>query len=211
MAASTASAASPGTTATSLPSLARYRASSPRISHTPRTSSRTGRLSSVRRIATFEPSANSLSTVARPPRVASRRQWMSGQACEHGGHQAVQRLAVALQLGLQRQLAAGLEDGGAVVAQKAVDDDLVARSGAVRRDVDARRHHADARGVDEQLVRLAAVHHLGVAGDDGHAGLGRGRRHAGEDAVQGVDGQAFLQDQAAGQVAAARRRPWPGR
>jgi hypothetical protein len=34
--------------------------------------------------------------------------------------------------------------------------------------------HANAGGADEHAVALALLDHLGVAGDDGHAGLARG-------------------------------------
>src|SRR5580698_9156588 len=73
------SAAARGTIAASLPSFARYKGSSPRISQAPRTTSLMGNAASRTRMQTSEAVANSLSTVARPPRVASRKQRMSGQ------------------------------------------------------------------------------------------------------------------------------------
>ena len=46
------------------------------------------------------------------------------------------------------------------------------------------RHDADAGGGDEHAVGLAALDHLGVAGDDLHARLARRRAHALRDALQ---------------------------
>ena len=63
-----------------------------------------------------------------------------------------------------------------MVAEQAIDEDHVARP-AVRRRGRRRADHADAGRVDEQLVAGAALHDLGVAGDDVHAGLARRARH----------------------------------
>jgi hypothetical protein len=61
-----------------------------------------------------------------------------------------------------------------------------------RRCRDARRHHADAGGADEHAVALALFDHLGVAGDDGHAGLARRRGHRFDDALQVGQRKALL-------------------
>ena len=47
----------------------------------------------------------------------------AGASGQHRRHQAVQRLAVALHVGLQRKLVARDQDGGSVVAEHAVDDE----------------------------------------------------------------------------------------
>ena len=62
------------------------------------------------------------------------------------------------------------------------------------------RNDADAGGVDEDLVALAAVDDLGVAGDELHAGLGGRGAHRLDDAAQIVDGQAFFEDERGGEI-----------
>jgi hypothetical protein len=59
---------------------------------------------------------------------------------------------------------------------------------------------ADACRVDEHPVRLAAFHHLGVAGDYGNAGGRAGVGHGVEHPVQNVERQAFLEDEAGRQA-----------
>ena len=71
---------------------------------------------------------------------------------------------------------------------------------AVGGDVDAGRNDADAGGGDEDLVALAAVDDLGVAGDELHAGAGCGGAHGFDDAAQIVDGQAFFEDEGGGEI-----------
>src|SRR5579883_2314341 len=71
---STLPAASGGTIATSLPSLATYSGSRPNISQAPRTSSRTGISRSTSSTPTFELAAISLRELDKPPRVGSRIQ-----------------------------------------------------------------------------------------------------------------------------------------
>src|SRR5215207_6788037 len=77
---SAASACSGATAATSLPSLATYIGSMPRISHAPATAGSTGTAASRTTMATPEARASSLRTEATPPRVASRRQRSPGPA-----------------------------------------------------------------------------------------------------------------------------------
>src|ERR1019366_1192017 len=67
-------------------------------------------------------------------------------------------------------------------------------------DVDAGWHDADAGGGDEDLVALAAVDDLGVAGNELHAGAGCRRAHGFDDAAQIVDGQALFEDERGGEV-----------
>src|SRR5659263_203056 len=71
-AATIASAASPATISTAFPSLARYSGSKPRISHTPRTDSRTGSRASSSTNRAFAADAISFSVTPTPPRVGSR-------------------------------------------------------------------------------------------------------------------------------------------
>ena len=60
---------------------------------------------------------------------------------------------------------------------------------------------AHAGGVDEDLVAHAVRHHLGVTGDDVHAGGLRGSGHVGHHAVEDGELQTFLDDAGAAQVA----------
>jgi hypothetical protein len=102
--------------------------------------------------------------------------------------------------GLEAEALALRHDRHAVVAQGAGDEDGVARPRPVAGDVHALRHHADAGGGDEDAVALALLHHLGVAGDDRHAGLARRLRHRVDDALEVGEREAFFQDEAGREV-----------
>ncbi len=121
---------------------------------------------STSRTPTRDAAAISLSDVARPPRVGSRSTCRSGVDREHGRDQRVQRRAVGDHVGAELETLAHTHDRDAVHADRAADDDHVADLGAVRTDVDAVGDQADARGVDVDLVAVAGVDHLRVAGDD---------------------------------------------
>ena len=86
------------------------------------------------------------------------------------GDQAVQRGGVRDQVGLDVQLTAGQHDGHAVLADRPGHDDHVAGLGVGHAQRDLVLDHADPGGVDVAAVRLALLHHLGVAGDHLHAG-----------------------------------------
>ena len=112
----------------------------------------------------------------------------------HSG-QTRQRGAVALQDGLELDALAHRHDGDAVVADRAGNQDAVAGPGDADRQRSALRHQADAGSGDEDLVALAPVHDLGVAGDQGHARLVAGLPHRGDDALQVGQRQALLEDE----------------
>ncbi len=61
------------------------------------------------------------------------------------------------------------------------------------------RHHPEPGGDGEGAVALAARHHLGVAGDDRHAGLARGARGARDEGVEQLRLEPLLEDQGPGQ------------
>ena len=84
----------------------------------------------------------------------------------------------------------------AMIADRARKQHDVARPRGVARQDDARRRHADAGGRDEDAVGLAALDHLGVAGDDRHAGCPRRRAHAVGDALEIGERKALLDDEA---------------
>ena len=62
------------------------------------------------------------------------------------------------------------------------------------------RNDADAGGGDEDLVALAAVDDLGVAGDELDAGFGGSGAHGLDDAAEIVDRQAFFEDERGGEI-----------
>ena len=102
------------------------------------------------------------------------------------------------------EIFAAAHDGQAMVAQRAADQHRVAGAGAVPGGGRVNENFAHARGVDEDFIAGPARHHFGVAGDDLHIG-GAGRlAHVRDHALQGVQGQAFLQDEGAAQIAGPR-------
>ena len=107
---------------------------------------------------------------------------------------------VGVDLGAETQVLPLGHDGHAVVAQGAAQEDGVPRPGSVAGDLDALRHHAQAGGGDEDAVRLAALDDLGVARHHRHSRLVGGPRHALHQPRQIGQGEAFLQDEARGQV-----------
>ena len=116
--------------------------------------------------------AISFSVAASPPRVGSRisRRPAAG-ARHHGRDQPVQRRRVGQDRGVERQVLAQRHDGDAMVADRAGQQHHIARPRAVAGQDQPGRHDADAGGGDEHAVGLAALDHLGVAGDDRHPGL----------------------------------------
>ena len=54
---------------------------------------------------------------------------------------------------------------------------------------------AHAARVDIDAVAMAPVHHLGVAGDEPHAGLARRLDHGSADAAQVIHGKALFQNE----------------
>src|ERR1700689_2579075 len=193
---SAACAQSLSTTATNLPSQATYIGSMPSSSEAPRTSCRTGISSSLTRTPTSAATPISFRIVATPARGGPH----AGGGGEQIGHDPVQPGGVGLDIGLDVEFAPGQHDGDAVVADRPRYQDGVTRPGL--RDTEAALvlDHADARGVDVAAVCLAALHHLGVPGDDLNAGPLRGRLHRGDDLLQVGDGEALFEDEPGGQV-----------
>jgi hypothetical protein len=83
-----------------------------------------------------------------------------------------------------------------VVAERTGHEHAVAGLRARGRQIDTCRNCADPGGVDEQAVGAPALDDLGVAGDDGHAGSLRRRRHRGGDSSEVADREAFLDHEA---------------
>ena len=168
--------ASGRTPITALPSLATTSGSMPSRSAAPRTSARTGTGDSSSRMPTFAFCGH---LVQRARQAAARRVLHRDDAVaagrERGPDQAVDRRDVRAQIALERQRVARGHDRHAVVADRAGDDDARRRgSGRSRAPTRSQKRHA--RRVEDEAVDLAAAHHLGVAGDDGRAGLVAGRR-----------------------------------
>ena len=74
------------------------------------------------------------------------------------------------------------------------------------RNFNPRRDPADASGVDEDAVALAAIDHLGVAGYDPHAGRSGGLGHRRDHAAERFHRQALFEDEACAEI----RRPGSG-
>jgi hypothetical protein len=87
-----------------------------------------------------------------------------------------------------------------VIAERAVDDDDVARLRVHGTKIDTGGDEPDTCGVDEHLVRRAARHDLGVAGDDRDAGRCRRLGHRANDAAKERDVESLLQDHRAAQI-----------
>ncbi len=83
-----------------------------------------------------------------------------------------------------------------MVAQRAGDDEDVARLGPVRAQLHSGGDGAEAAGVDEHSVGLAVAHDLGVAAGDLHPRLRRGLRDALHNALQLGEAEALLNDDA---------------
>src|SRR5664279_1895935 len=136
--------------------------------------------------------------------VERRRQTAAGRIAQyadgrHGGHhvgdQAVERRGIRHDGGFEFEAGPVRHDGDAVIAHAAGDQDCIAGARALARNFNAGRHHADAGGVDEEAVGLAALDHLGVAGDDRDAGGARGCAHRTGDALEIGERKALFDDE----------------
>ena len=125
---------------------------------------------------------------------------MSASGGEHGLDQFGQRGAIALQRALETEPLADRHDRHAVPAEVAAQQDRVAGLDPGGRDLDALRHPADAGGVDEDAVALAAIDDLRVAGDDPHAGRPGGLGHRSHDAAKRFHRQPLFEDEARAEV-----------
>ncbi len=80
------------------------------------------------------------------------------------------------------------------------NNDFVSGLRAFRLDIDALWDNPDTRGVNKNLIGLAAVDHLGVAGDELHAGfVGRGA-HRLHDSPKIFHRKSLLEDEADGEI-----------
>ena len=150
---------------------------------------------------TREAAASSFKALDTPPRVGSRIARIAGTGFEHHPGQAGQRGGVAFQDGLELDPLADRHDGDPVVADRARDEDAVAGPGRADRERPALGHEADAGGGDEDLVALAAVDDLGVAGDQRDARLvARLRASRRRSARRSAIGQPFFEDERRRQV-----------
>ncbi len=108
-------------------------------------------------------------------------------------HQRADRGGVGGDVGLDGQIAPGEHHRHAVIAHRPRQQHLVSGAHRQRRQRAARGDDAGPGGGDEQAVGRALGHHLGVAGDDLHAGR-RGRRgHVGDDLLQFGDSETLFE------------------
>jgi len=92
-----------------------------------------------------------------------------------------------------------------MIPQRTADDKAIAGTNFTGAPVHSVRNHADAGGIDENLVRRAARHYLGVAGDDLDPGVAGGLRHRVHDTQQRFSRQSLFQNESTGEV--TRQRP----
>src|ERR1019366_1772147 len=81
-------------------------------------------------------------------------------------------------------------------ADVARQDHCIAKPHALRLDRTWRDNRADAAGIDEQPICLAAIDDLEIAGHDADTGRLRGVAHRCDDAHEERDAQSFLKDEA---------------
>ena len=124
----------------------------------------------------------------------------AGCRCEEGGAEFVKGGGVGAEIAAEFEALALGEDGDAVLAEGAVEQNAVAGADVGGGEADAGGDEADAGGVDEDAVAGAALDDFGVAGDDFNGAAAGGLGHGGDDAAEGFEGQAFLKDEARGEV-----------
>ncbi len=93
-----------------------------------------------------------------------------------------------------------------MIAEGSAQQDAIAGTRPVAGKLDALGNHADAGGVDEHPVAFAALHHLGVAGDDAHPRCPRCARHGLHNALEVGQWKPGFQDEAGGEM----QRPGAG-
>ena len=160
------------------------------------TSGRTGTASSSIAMPTPEARAISLSAVATPPRVGSLSTRMPGAA---RAARAPARAAARCRSRSSASSSRSSRASSIAMPCSPSGPRRAPRRRAGRARPRARtpaRHARRARRGDEDAVGLAALHHLGVAGDDRDACLGGGRRHRLDDPAEVGDREAFLENEA---------------
>ncbi len=113
---------------------------------------------------------------------------------QHHPRQIVQRCGVAFEHRFEFDPFANRQDGDPMIAEGARNQDFVARPGIADGEAASLGQDSHARGGDEDLVALATIDHLGIAGDDRYAGFGAGFAHGGHDPPQVGHRQTFLQN-----------------
>ena len=114
---------------------------------------------------------------------------------EEGLHGGNERGAVALDGAFEGEVRACRHNGHTVTAEVAAEEDRIAGANGSGRDREGVLNEPNARGGDVESVALAAFDDLGVAGDDGDAGGGRGLAHGGDDALEGFGGQTLFENE----------------
>jgi len=130
----------------------------------------------------------------------------AGRGSQKCRHQTMQRGTVALDVCVELERLAREHDRDAVVRDEAAHEHDIPRLHAVHAQRACGTHHTHAAGVDEHLVRLAAIHHLRIARDDGHARLGGGRSHGVDHAAKDRHVEPLLQDQPNAECEGTRAR-----
>ena len=149
--------------------------SRPSNSQAPRTASRTGICSSKQNDAQPAVARQFVQRGrhAAAGRIAHPAHARTGSA-NQGFDQRQHGARVGTQVGFEIELAARQQDGDAVIADRAGEQDLVAQAHRARIDVHAVNRAADAGGGDVHPVGLAVLDDLGVAAGDAHPRAARG-------------------------------------
>src|SRR5215471_5831112 len=100
----------------------------------------------------------------------------------------------------QLHVTPSVKDGRAVITQKPIDEDSIARFRFVDAHVDACANDTHTGSVDEQLVAGAAFDHLGIAGNHSYASCESSLRHRSGNHTHRVDRQTFLDNYRTRQV-----------
>ena len=109
-----------------------------------------------------------------------------------GGHSFDQRqngARIGTDLGFEIELAAGQQDGDAVIADGTGEQHLVAGTDGLRRDVDTLDRAADAATADVHVVGFAMLDDLGIAGRDDHTRAAGGGGHGAHFEFEDFGGQ----------------------
>ena len=125
---------------------------------------------------------------------------VAGAAASNVAIRSMEGRTIACDRRLQSKIAACSENSRPVVAEQAVDQNHVARPGAMGAEVDILADRADAGRRDEHLVARGLVHDFGVARDDLNPGLMRGAGHRTRNLPDELDRQPFLDDDRTGEI-----------
>jgi hypothetical protein len=122
-----------------------------------------------------------------------------GMNRQHRSDQGMKRCRVTFQIAVKRDSFATRQDGGAVISDGSTDDDYVAGTGSLWRNVNAFGNDSQTGGGKEYAVSFAALNDFGVTADDGNGGALAGLSNCTSNAIQIGQRKAFFKDEANGE------------